>query len=148
MWKIMKLNGDYANHGHYNVIWILKIEKWHEKCGNWINCMNMPNVLKMSKLPNCWLIMEFMMIMNLMELIEWLWHDLPLNLISYVELEKIHEMEINCHDRKLREFVVIIIDKWKGNEIVNYNDKGILKMWTWILKLLWEMKLDNNYGKW
>ena len=74
--------------------------------------------------------------------------NLPLKLSSHVELGKFMIMSLICHDRKLRELVEIIIDKWGGNIIENYNGNAILKMWTWIVKLSWKMKLGKDYGKW
>ena len=67
------------------------------KCENWVNCMNMPNMTKMSKLPNCWLIIELMMIMNSMKLLEWLRRELPLKLVNEVEMKSFSILP-NCHD--------------------------------------------------
>ena len=44
-----------------------RIDMWYGNLKSWINCMNMPNVPKPIKLPNCWLNMEFLMIYELNE---------------------------------------------------------------------------------
>ena len=35
----------------------------------------------------------------------------------------------------------------EGNEIENWNDIGMLQMWTWILKQTWGNEFDGNMKK-
>ena len=101
--------------------------------------MNMPNMLKMSKLPNCWLIMEFVMVMNSMELIEWLWHDLPLNLISYVELGKFMKWRL-----------IAMIGNWENLLWLLLTNEKEMKLWTITIKVYWKCEHEfwSCHAKW